>query len=90
MSFNRVFRIVVALLVLLVGVNITNAQKLTEEKLDAMAAKYALQSFPMLKDLLSIPNDAIYPEDIEKNIKWCEKAFGDRDFTTTRIETSTV
>uniref|UniRef100_UPI004049525A M20/M25/M40 family metallo-hydrolase n=1 Tax=Fulvivirga sp. TaxID=1931237 RepID=UPI004049525A len=90
MSFNRVFRIVVALLVLLVGVNITNAQKLTEEKLDAMAAKYAQQSFPMLKELLSIPNDAIYPKDIEKNIQWCESAFGERKFTTTRIETSTV
>ncbi|WP_221412707.1 M20/M25/M40 family metallo-hydrolase, partial [Fulvivirga lutimaris] len=63
---------------------------LTEEKLDAMAAKYAQQSFPMLKELLSIPNDAVYSKDIEKNIQWCEKAFGDRKFTTTRIETSTV
>lgn len=90
MSFNRVLRTVVAFLLLSASVTIVNAQKLTEEKLDAMAAKYAKESFPLLKELLSIPNDAVYPEDIEKNIKWCESAFGERKFTTTRIETSTV
>ncbi len=67
-----------------------NGQKLSEEKLDDLAKVYAQKSFPMLKELLSIPNDAIYPEDIEKNVIWCEKAFADRNFTTTRIETATV
>jgi len=58
--------------------------------LDTLAKKYALSSFPILKELLSIPNDAFYPKDIEKNVIWCERAFSSRNFSTTRIETATV
>ncbi|MCW5516091.1 M20/M25/M40 family metallo-hydrolase [Muriicola sp. Z0-33] len=47
-------------------------------------------SFPMLRELLSIPNDAFYEEHIIPNVIWCEKAFSDRGFTTVRIPTSTV
>jgi len=65
-------------------------QKLDQEKLEVLSAKYAKSSFPMLKEILSIPNDAFYPEDIEMNVKWCENEFEKRAFTTTRIETSTV
>ena len=66
------------------------AQKLNQEKLQELSAKYAKSSFPILKEILSIPNDAFYPEDIELNVKWCENEFQKRSFTTTRIETSTV
>ena len=45
---------------------------------------------PLLNEILSIPNDAFYPEEIEKNIQWCEKAFAQRGFSNTRIETQTV
>ena len=44
----------------------------------------------MLKELLSIPNDAFYPEEIEKNISWCENAFENRGFTLQRLTTETV
>ena len=60
------------------------------QDLDQLAAKYAQKSFPILKDILSMPNDANFPADIEPNIVWCEEAFGKRDFKTTRIETPTV
>lgn len=76
-----VFALIISLPIL------TKAQKLSDEKLQLLSEKYAVTSFPMLKDLLSIPNDALYPEEIEKNVKWCEQAFQDRGFTTTRIET---
>lgn len=58
--------------------------------LDELSGSYALKSFPILKELLSIPNDAFYPEFIENNVAWCERAFGQRGFSTRRIETSTV
>lgn len=58
--------------------------------LDKLSRTHAKKSFPMLKELLSIPNDAFYPEDIEKNVIWCESAFGARGFTTTRINTETA
>ena len=66
------------------------AQKLNQDKLEATAQEFASSSLPMLRELLSIPNDAFYPEDIEKNVKWCESAFKTRGFNTTRIETETV
>ena len=57
------------------------------KNLDALASAYAQKSFPMLQEILSIPNDAFYPEAIEKNVRWCEEAFGNREFVTTRIPT---
>ena len=60
-----------------------------KETLDALASTYTNASFPLLKELLSIPNDAFYPEWIE-NVQWCENHFGKRGFTTERISTPTV
>ncbi|MCG8492834.1 MAG: hypothetical protein MI743_14540, partial [Sneathiellales bacterium] len=65
-------------------------QKLDQKQLKDAAEKYTVASFPLLKELLSIPNDAFYPDDIEKNVLWCEQSFSKRGFTTTRIETKTV
>ncbi len=58
--------------------------------LDQIALRQAHTSFPELRELLSIPNDAHFPEDIEKNIVWAEAAFAKRGFTTKRLETETV
>jgi acetylornithine deacetylase/succinyl-diaminopimelate desuccinylase-like protein len=63
-------------------------QRYDQEKLDELAEKYTKQSFPELIDLLSVPNDANFPDDLEKNVQWCEKAFKSRDFKTTRIATA--
>ncbi len=52
--------------------------------------EYGKESIPLLKDLLAIPNDAHFPLDIEKNVKWCEKEFEKRGFILERLETPTV
>ncbi len=57
---------------------------------DGVFEKYAKESFPQLKELLAMPSDANFPEDLEVNIKWSEKHFAKRGFTTTRLETETV
>lgn len=67
---------------------ISSAQTLKQKELNVLSEKYAKSSIPMLRELLSIPNDAFYPEDIEKNVQWCEKAFAKRSFSTTRIKTT--
>ena len=69
---------------------LAQAQKVTVEKLEAVSEKHAVQSFREFYDLLSLPNDAHYPNDIEKNVQWCESAFAKRGFSTTRLNTSTV
>jgi len=56
--------------------------------LDELSKTYADGRIPLLVELLSIPNDAFYPEDIEQNVLWCEKQFGQRGFTTQRIATT--
>jgi acetylornithine deacetylase/succinyl-diaminopimelate desuccinylase-like protein len=66
------------------------AQKMDGAALDELAATYTQKSFSLLRELLSIPNVASFPEDIEKNVVWCESAFGKRGFHTTRIDTETV
>tara|TARA_R110000744_G_scaffold369662_1_gene479952 strand:- start:1115 stop:2629 length:1515 start_codon:yes stop_codon:yes gene_type:complete len=63
------------------------SQNIIKENLGSLAEKYTKSSFPLLIDILSIPNDANFPDDIEKNIKWCENAFIKRKFITSRIET---
>nr|WP_298926385.1 M20/M25/M40 family metallo-hydrolase [uncultured Allomuricauda sp.] len=75
------------LLILLIPITIFG-QRYDQEKLEELAEKYTKQSFTELIDILSIPNDAIFPESLEANIQWCEKAFGNRNFKTTRIPTA--
>lgn len=61
------------------------AQK--QKQLDLLAAEFTQQSLPLFKEVLAIPNDAFYPDWIEKNVQWSEKNFGQRGFKTTRIST---
>ncbi len=51
---------------------------------------YAQRSFKEYQDLLSLPNDAHYPEDIEVNIQWCETHFEKRGFSTQRLSTASI
>jgi acetylornithine deacetylase/succinyl-diaminopimelate desuccinylase-like protein len=62
----------------------------TKDNTDQIIQKHAVASFRDFHELLSLPNDAHYPEDIEKNIQWCEQAFAKRGFTTQRLTTPTV
>lgn len=58
--------------------------------MDAIAIKHAVTSFKEFYDMLSLPNDAHYLDDIEKNVQWCEAAFAKRNFTSKRLNTATV
>lgn len=75
-------------LLLLFSVQSISAQqtRISEDKID----RYALNSIDLFRELLSIPNDAINHDDIEKNIQWSEDQFSQRGFALTRIETPTV
>ncbi len=65
-------------------------QTWSQVNLDDLANRHAFQSLAEFRELLSIPCDAHFPEDIEKNVQWCEAAFAKRGFTTKRLETATV
>ena len=78
----RLFLIVLLQFAFLFGV----AQKIVN--LDELSKTYANARLPLLKDLLSIPNDAFYPSAIERNVVWCEQEFNQRGFSTKRITTT--
>jgi acetylornithine deacetylase/succinyl-diaminopimelate desuccinylase-like protein len=46
-----------------------------------------IEALNLFKELLSLPNDAHFNQEIEKNIQWCESAFTSRRFTTKRLNT---
>lgn len=57
------------------------------ETIEALTQKYVKQSYPLLKDLLSIPSDAHFPEHVTANVAWINSAFDSRGFETTVLET---
>lgn len=66
------------------------AQRLKDSNLDAIILEHAKASFNEFYELLSLPNDAQYADAIEKNMRWCETAFGKRGFTTARLATERI
>jgi acetylornithine deacetylase/succinyl-diaminopimelate desuccinylase-like protein len=77
-----------AILLLSLSVHSLLAQKKID--LNTVSYKHAIQSFQEFYELLSLPNDAHFAADIEKNVEWCESAFAKRGFTTRRLNTPTV
>ena len=57
------------------------------EELQRQTQKFRNGSFQLFHELLSIPNDAHYPDHIEQNVEWMTDAFRKRSFTTTLLET---
>ena len=75
------------LIILFIGFNSNFLASQKMEILESIAKEYTVKSFPMLKELLSIPNDASNLDWIEKNIIWCEKQFTSRGFSSRRLQT---
>ena len=44
----------------------------------------------LLTDIVSMPNDAFYPEQIEVNLAWCESEFNKRGYSTEKLETGGI
>lgn len=43
-----------------------------------------------LREFISIPNDALNPDDIDQNINWLKRKFGERGFNTAVLETENL
>lgn len=63
------------------GTSFVNAAELSPTS----AAHYAQATYREYLDLLSMPNDAVVPADIRKNVDWIEAAFRKRGFTTRQL-----
>ena len=51
---------------------------------------YVKHSIDELRDFVSIPNDALNPDDIDRNLMWLRKKFGERGFNTSILETENL
>jgi acetylornithine deacetylase/succinyl-diaminopimelate desuccinylase-like protein len=61
------------------------AQQLSRERIHNLTETHADLGFRTYRDLLSLPNDASFPDDILRVLEWLEAAFGDRGFDTERL-----
>jgi acetylornithine deacetylase/succinyl-diaminopimelate desuccinylase-like protein len=66
-------------------VSIPRGHAQTSEIPTALIQKSAQQNFPEFFALLSMPNDAVVPADIQKNADWLEAAFRRRGFATRQL-----
>lgn len=91
LHWYRSYPLLCLIFIFLMASPLARAQKtLKKEQLQQLADKHAKASFNTFYELLSIPNDAHFPEDIEKNVVWMEKAFKQRGFSTQRLQTTTL
>ena len=76
-------------LFLLIGISLS-AQTIDQAQLEALTEKQWQSGLRLLNELVSMPNDAVFPEQIAVNIAWCEKTFSQRNWTVERLETGGI
>ncbi|MCI0489801.1 MAG: M20/M25/M40 family metallo-hydrolase [Blastocatellia bacterium] len=83
------FRIYTAVMLalLIAHSHLAYGQEIDRARLESLAAKYARGSYDLLRESLSIPNDAHFPEHVRQNVKWAEAVFQKRKFKTARLDT---
>ncbi len=68
----------------------STAQNIQASKVDDWVKKQMPVALAEHRELVSIPCDAFYPEDMTKNIKWLKTAFEKRDFKIKILETPSI
>ncbi len=63
------------------------AEPLPVDTIRALTQQHTRQAIALFREFLSLPNDANYPDDIQRMVEWMEVAFSDRGFATQRIAT---
>ncbi len=55
--------------------------------LETLSERYARRSVPLLRELLSIPNDAHFPEHVERNVAFMGRVLRERGFAVRKLDT---
>lgn len=66
------------------------AQTPGQSKLQEFTESNWQHGLELLREIVSMPNDAFYPEQIEVNIQWSENQFAKRNWTFERLETGGI
>ncbi|TXE12308.1 M20/M25/M40 family metallo-hydrolase [Algoriphagus aquimarinus] len=62
----------------------------TKADLEKLTDENWQHALDLLQEIVSMPNDAAYPEQIAVNIAWCEKEFGERGWESEKLETGGI
>ncbi len=65
-----------------------HAQPPDRSVLETLTESHLRPSLEVFREFLRIPNDGHYPEHVEQNMQWMERALTQRRFTTRRLETA--
>ncbi|HCB46288.1 MAG TPA: acetylornithine deacetylase, partial [Algoriphagus sp.] len=66
------------------------AQVPSQSELEQMTSDNWQSGVKLLNEIVAMPNDAVYPEQIEVNILWCERQFGERAWSSERLDTGGI
>ncbi len=64
------------------------AEPMPAETIRALTEENTRSAIALYREFLSLPNDANYPDDIQRMVEWMEAAFSARGFATQRIATA--
>ncbi|MCB0845126.1 MAG: acetylornithine deacetylase, partial [Bacteroidetes bacterium] len=77
-------------IIFLMGVNTISGQKPSPRQMDQLISDQLKQTLITHREFVSIPNDAAFPEDMNKNIAWLKAAFEKVDFSVQVLETGSI
>ncbi len=86
MRLRIIFSIFLANAICLFGTAL--AEPLPVDIIRALTQQNTRQAIALYREFLSLPNDANYPDDIQRMVEWMETAFAARGFATQRIATA--
>lgn len=66
------------------------AQVPSQSELEQMTSDNWQSGVKLLNEIVAMPNDAVYPEQIEVNILWCERQFVERAWSSERLDTGGI
>ena len=86
MPVMRIFRVLLVAVVFVLPVPVLGNPPPTDKLRDAVEANVG-SAIALYREFLALPNDAVYPDDIDELLTWMEGAFGERNFATRRLAT---
>ncbi len=86
----RLANIVSTICIFLLFTGYSAAQKIDSKVVDRWVNDQMYEAITEHRDLVSIPCDAFYPEDMDKNIEWLHTAFKKRGFEVKSLSTPTI
>ena len=66
------------------------SQTISSKKMDKWVTEKLPKILTTHREFVSLPNDAAFPKDMDKNIEWLEKAFQALDFEVKVLETGRI